>query len=233
MPAERLFALQPPEKIVSLIPMDTRKINLGDTILGEIGAALKIVASKARATKPFPATTAEHPKLTVEDQRAASALMRVNHAGEISAQALYRGQAMVARDQALRQHLLEAADEEHDHLAWCETRLNELNSRPSLLSPIWYGGSFAIGALAGLAGDKISLGFVAETEHQVTAHLESHLRDLPADDHRSREVILQMRDDELRHSTHALEKGGAKLPTPIRACMSLTSKIMTTLAHRI
>lgn len=213
--------------------MDNRQINLGDALLAEIGSALKVVASKARASKPFPATSAESNKLTVEDQRAASALMRINHAGEISAQALYRGQAMVSRDPELRQHLLEASDEELDHLAWCETRLNELNSRPSLLSPIWYGGSFAIGALAGLAGDRISLGFVAETEHQVTAHLESHLNDLPANDHRSREVILQMRDDELRHSTHALEKGGAKLPATVRTCMSLTSKIMTTLARHI
>lgn len=213
--------------------MDNRQINLGDALLAEIGSALKIVASKARASKPLPATSVEPNKLTDEEQRTASALMRINHAGEISAQALYRGQAMVSRDPELRQHLLEAAGEEQDHLAWCETRLSELNSRPSLLSPVWYSGSFAIGALAGLAGDKISLGFVAETEHQVTAHLESHLNDLPADDHRSREIILQMRDDELRHSTHALEKGGSQLPSAVRTCMSLTSKIMTTVARHI
>ena len=159
--------------------------------------------------------------------------MRVNHAGEVAAQALYRGQALVTRDPELREQLLVAADEEHDHLAWCEDRVKELGCQTSALSPLWYGGSFAIGIIAGLAGDKKSLGFLAETEDQVTAHLNSHLERLPAKDIRSKKIVSQMRDDEMLHSTHALEKGGEALAEPVRKVMAFASSIMTRVAHHI
>lgn len=159
--------------------------------------------------------------------------MRVNHAGEIAAQALYHGQALVARDDATREMLLKAAREETDHLAWCATRLTELTSRPSVLDPLWYAGSFAIGALAGLLGDRVSLGFVVETERQVEGHLDGHLGALPPHDYRSRAIVEQMRADEIMHGAHAKAAGGIDLPSPVRALMGATARVMTTTAHWI
>jgi ubiquinone biosynthesis monooxygenase Coq7 len=159
--------------------------------------------------------------------------MRVNHAGEVAAQALYMGQALVARDDATRAKLERAAAEENDHLAWCQERLDELGARPSVLAPFWYAGSFAIGALAGLAGDRWSLGFVVETERQVEAHLDHHLAELPPADRASRVVLERMKSDEVRHADDARAGGGAELPRPVRRLMSLVSKVMTTTAYRI
>jgi ubiquinone biosynthesis monooxygenase Coq7 len=159
--------------------------------------------------------------------------MRVNHAGEIAAQGLYHGQALVARDPAIRALLERAGREETDHLAWCEQRLAELQDRPSHLDPLWYLGSFAIGIVAGLASDKVSLGFVAETERQVERHLDSHLQQLPPEDERSRAILRQMRHDEQAHGELARKAGGAALPGPARKAMQLTSRVMTFTAHWI
>jgi len=213
--------------------MSGRELTAIDRLLGEIDTALRVVGSKAREHRRNPAGSTPEADMNTSERRHSAALMRVNHSGEIAAQALYRGQAFVARDPELREHLLEAADEEYDHLAWCEGRVNELNSHVSYLAPFWYGGSFAIGAAAGLASDKFSLGFLAETEQQVTAHLEQHLDKLSPKDERSRKIVLQMRDDELKHSTQATEKGGAALPEPVIKLMGLSSKIMTKLAHQL
>lgn len=154
-------------------------------------------------------------------------LMRINHAGEICAQSLYKGQAWVAQKDTLKKELLKAAEEEQIHLKWCAQRIEELGGKPSILNPLFALGSTIIGMVAGMAGDKISLGFMAETEHQVTAHLEKHLALLPEDDQKSREILLQMREDELRHATNATESGGIPLPTLIRKCMAATAKLMT------
>jgi 3-demethoxyubiquinol 3-hydroxylase len=159
--------------------------------------------------------------------------MRINHAGEVAAQALYHGQALAARSEPTRQLLLEAAREESDHLAWCETRLSELHSHPSLLDPLWYLGSFAIGALAGLSGDRANLGFVVETERQVERHLDDHVQRLPAGDTRSRAILEAMRQDEIVHGTRARTAGGIDLPAPIRAAMKHTARIMTRTAYFI
>ena len=157
--------------------------------------------------------------------------MRVNHAGEVAAQALYHGQALVATEAPVREFLLNAAAEEGDHLGWCAQRLAALGSRPSLLNPLWYAGAAAIGALAGLAGDRLSLGFVAETERQVEGHLDRHLEQLPPHDAASRAILEAMKADEIRHGHAALERGGAQLPRPLAALMGLTSKLMTRTAY--
>jgi len=167
------------------------------------------------------------------ERRHAAGLMRINHTGEVCAQALYLGQAALARNAGTRNHLLHAADEETDHLAWCATRLKELDSRPSLLSPLWYAGSYAIGAAAALAGDPLSLGFVVETERQVEAHLQDHLEKLPAADERSRAVLTQMQTDEVRHAQEAEERGGIELPFPLPKLMHLSSMVMKAIAYRI
>jgi 3-demethoxyubiquinol 3-hydroxylase len=159
--------------------------------------------------------------------------MRVNHAGETAAQGLYHGQALVARDPAIRAQLEQAGREETDHLAWCEARLSELHDRPSLLQPLWYAGSFAIGVAAGLASDRVSLGFVAETERQVERHLDGHLEQLPADDARSRAILEQMRDDERTHGEQARLSGAATLPAPIQKLMQATATVMTSTARWI
>jgi ubiquinone biosynthesis monooxygenase Coq7 len=171
--------------------------------------------------------------LSETDRRASAALMRVNHAGEVAAQALYHGQALVSRSEATRDMLLHAAREEADHLAWCETRLKELDSRPSLLNPLWYCGSFAIGALAAAAGDRTSLGFVVETERQVEGHLEEHLTRLPADDARSRAILNEMRTDEIGHGATAKAAGASELPAPVRVLMRRVARVMTTMAYWI
>ncbi|MFN7087998.1 MAG: 2-polyprenyl-3-methyl-6-methoxy-1,4-benzoquinone monooxygenase, partial [Burkholderiales bacterium] len=163
----------------------------------------------------------------------AAALMRVNHSGEICAQALYQGQALTARDSQARQALEQAAQEETEHLAWTERRIEELGGHKSLLNPLWYGGSFVLGAAAGLLGDRWNLGFLAETERQVVNHLEGHLQRLPAEDQKSRVILEQMKADEARHATSALQHGGAELPAPVRAAMRLSSKVMTKTAFWI
>lgn len=157
--------------------------------------------------------------------------MRVNHAGEVAAQALYEGQALTARLAGVRASMERAAQEESDHLAWCRTRLRELGSRPSLLNPVWYAGAFAIGAVAGVAGDRWSLGFIAETEAQVVRHLDDHLHRLPPEDRRSRAILERMRADELRHGTVAADAGGHALPAPVRRMMGITSRVMTRAAY--
>lgn len=208
-----------------------------DACIAEVDAALRVLATRAGTpTRPTPAPDtagAGAVPLTKQGAREAARLMRVNHSGEIAAQALYRGQAFVARDDALRARLLQAADEEHDHLAWCEARVTELGDRTSLLSPLWYGGSFAIGALAGLAGDRISLGFLAETEKQVVDHLDGHLASLPTDDTHSRCIVAQMKQDEAEHQNSALRHGGVALPGPVRYAMRVTARCMTGISYWI
>ncbi|HTO56589.1 MAG TPA: 2-polyprenyl-3-methyl-6-methoxy-1,4-benzoquinone monooxygenase [Pseudomonadales bacterium] len=194
---------------------------------------LKTLAGRHVAERASPAQDVAPAPLDDEGRAHAAGLMRVNHAGEVCAQALYEGQAMVARDPNVRSALLTAAREEEDHLAWCNERLQELDSRPSVLNPLWYGVSFALGAATGLLGDKISLGFVAATEDQVCKHLDRHLHDLPADDSRSRAIVAQMRDDEARHGTAALDAGGADFPQPVKDAMTLVSTLMTATSYRV
>jgi ubiquinone biosynthesis monooxygenase Coq7 len=172
--------------------------------------------------------------LTEAERRTAGAMMRVNHVGEVCAQALYTGQALACQSPALRAKLSEASREESDHLAWTKQRLDELNDRPSLLNPLWYAGAFAIGFAAGkLGGDKVSLGFVVETERQVEAHLQSHMDQLPAADSASRAIVSQMKADEIAHAQMAQAQGAVALPSPVTALMRLAAKVMTTVAHRV
>ena len=198
----------------------------------QFDAALKTVAHSAVAIRPNPAQSAL-PALTPSEKRVSAQCMRVNHAGEIAAQGLYQGQAWSAHDPAIREKMQEAALEEVDHLAWCETRLIELESHTSYLALFWYMGSFMMGAIAGWAGDKWSLGFVAETEHQVMRHLNSHLDCVAVVDTRSREIIEKMYEDVSRHATHALTAGAATLPKPIPTLMRFMAKVMTTTARWI
>ncbi len=210
----------------------SRPKSLLEAIVSELDHALRVVAAPAVPRRTSPAEGPDD-KLDERDRVESASLMRVNHAGEVAAQALYRGQAFITRDNALRNSLLEAADEENDHLAWCEKRLGELSDGPSVLAPLWYAGSFAIGAAAGLTGDRTSLGFLAETEKQVTEHLESHLERLPSADLRSRQIVEKMRDEEQAHSENATRTGGVPLPHPARRLMRLASRVMTSVAHRI
>lgn len=176
---------------------------------------------------------ADETRLQERETRQSAALMRVNHVGEVCAQALYTAQALTTRDPALRRHFERAAGEETDHLAWTAERLQELGDRPSLLNPLWYAGAFAIGLVAGRLGDRVSLGFVVETERQVEAHLESHMRRLPPADHASRAIVAQMKDDEAAHAGQAMQAGAVELPPPARALMRAAAKVMTTAAHYI
>lgn len=201
-----------------------------DPLIGAFDRALRAVFAPAHAERPVPGP-AKVPELAPPERRHAAALMRVNHAGEVAAQALYHGQAFAARPGATHDFLVKAAREESDHLAWCETRLAELGSRPSLLNPFWYAGSFTIGVLAAALGDGASLGFVAETERQVEGHLSSHLARLPASDTRSRAIVEAMRTDEVAHGAAALAAGGGSLPAPVRALMRTVSGIMTRTAY--
>ncbi|MDA3870585.1 MAG: 2-polyprenyl-3-methyl-6-methoxy-1,4-benzoquinone monooxygenase [Gammaproteobacteria bacterium] len=205
-----------------------------DRLLMNVDTALRTVAGKPLVTqRANPAEAVEECDLQDQDRKHVAGLMRVNHAGEVSAQALYQGQALTARNNEVREKLEQAALEENDHLAWTESRLHELGDRTSYLNPIWYTGSLAIGAFAGALGDKWSLGFLAETEHQVVRHLDSHLKELPKQDQRSRAILEQMRIDEARHATTALDHGGAELPAPVKGLMSLMSKVMTKTTYRI
>jgi ubiquinone biosynthesis monooxygenase Coq7 len=210
-----------------------RRLGLADLLIRELDRGLRTVAAANVSTRPFPGQDVPETVHDPEARRHAAGLMRVNHAGEIAAQALYHGQALTARNPRVRASLLEAARDETDHLAWCEKRVRELGSRTSLLAPVWYAGSFAIGALAGLAGDKTSLGFVVETEQQVVEHLESHLDRLPEDDERSRRVVAQMKLDEDQHASEARTGGAIVLPRAIGELMRRTARIMTTTAYRL
>jgi 3-demethoxyubiquinol 3-hydroxylase len=197
-----------------------------DRLLGEIDKAIKVLSAPVHAGRPPPTS---HGELVLEeaDRKLAARLMRINHAGEVAAQALYQGQALTARDSKVADSMRRAAAEEMDHLAWCETRLSELSGHTSFLNPLWYAGSFAIGALAGALGDRTSLGFIAETEKQVEAHLRGHSDRLPAADHRSRAIVDQMTRDEAAHGAEAASLGADRLPLPLRAAMRLTAQVMT------
>ncbi|MEM1175090.1 MAG: 2-polyprenyl-3-methyl-6-methoxy-1,4-benzoquinone monooxygenase [Pseudomonadota bacterium] len=205
-----------------------------DRLLSGANNLLRTVAAPAGdAARPYPAATVDETPMDDKDRRHAAGLMRVNHAGEIAAQGLYQGHALVARESGVEKQVQEAAQEEFDHLAWCEQRLDELGSSRSLLSPLWYAGAFAMGAASGALGDKWSLGFIAETEKQVVDHLDDHFERLPAEDRRSRAVVAQMREEEMQHGQHAMDAGAADLPDPIKRLMKVTSKVMTQTAYRI
>lgn len=211
------------------ISMPSRLQDLLDPLLVAADEALRTLSGAGAPARPMP--SAETPKPSDADRRHSAGLMRVNHTGEICAQALYSGQSLFAREPRVRQALLAAAAEERDHLAWCRTRLDELGARPSLLDPFWYVSSFALGAASGLAGDRWSLGFLAETEGQVERHLEGHLDRLPREDGRSRAVVAQMRDDEARHGRMGRELGAAELPWVVRRAMQATARVMTRTAY--
>lgn len=210
-----------------------RRLSPADRLLIEAQRALDTVFGQPVAQRPNPASDLAEADLDDHQRRHVAGLMRINHVGEICAQALYSGQAAVARDRATREDLLHAAEEETDHLAWCADRLRELDSRPSVFNPLWYAGSFAIGSLAGLRGDGWNLGFVVETERQVEAHLEEHLESLPLADARSRAILQLMKEDEARHADRALQMGARTLPQPIPALMAAASKVMKAVAYRL
>ena len=213
--------------------MTTRELTPLDRFLADTQRALDTVFGAPGAMRANPAADVAQIELDDAERRHAAGLMRINHVGEVCAQALYCGQAAVARDPATRGHLLEAAQEETDHLAWCADRLHELDSRPSLLNPLWYAGSFAIGALAGLRGDGWNLGFVVETERQVEAHIDEHLDSLPTADARSRAILEVMKADEARHADQAEAAGARLLPPPVPALMAAASKLMKAVAYRV
>ncbi len=211
----------------------TRRYSPLDRLLIEAQRALDTTGGKPTAERGNPGAREADPVMDESSRRHAAGLMRVNHTGEVCAQALYVGQAAVARDETTRGHLLAAAQEETDHLAWCADRLGELRSRPSLFNPLWYAGSYAIGAIAGLRGDGWNLGFVVETERQVEAHLAEHLETLPAEDRRSRAILATMKADEARHADNAEAAGARVLPEPIPRLMALASAVMKAVAYRI
>jgi len=214
--------------------MKERKLSAIDKLINHADQALQTVFGEPGGTgRVNPAQQGTEGELSATDKATSLCLMRVNHAGEVCAQALYQGQALTARQESTRKQLQLAADEENDHLAWCRQRIRELGGHTSLLNPLWYTGSFAIGAASGLFGDKWSLGFLAETEHQVVRHLEGHLQRLPTGDNKSRAILDQMKVDEGRHKITARNAGGVELPAPVRKLMTLTSRIMTFTAYRI
>lgn len=216
--------------------MDTMNRNLSplDRLIASADNALRTVHSSwiGHASRPNPAGNIPDTLEDARERRHAAGLMRVNHAGEVAAQALYAGQALTARDEATRIAMEQSAVEEEDHLAWCEERLRELDAGPSKLAPFWYMGSFAIGALAGAAGDRWSLGFVSETERQVESHLDDHLQRIADDDRRSRAIIELMKEDEIRHGQKARDAGAVELPEAVKKAMGLVSKVMTATAYR-
>ena len=212
--------------------MQERHLTPLDRLLASANNALRTVAAPAgRAARPNPAEHVLGPELDARQKSHAAGLMRVNHAGEVCAQALYQGHAAVARDKTVEAQIQRAADEEFDHLAWCEERIHELGEEVSKLSPFWYAGAFAIGAASGILGDKWSLGFIAETEKQVCAHLDSHLDALPVEDVKSRAIVEQMRDEEEEHGDNAIDAGAAELPAPVKRLMQMTAKVMTKTAY--
>lgn len=212
----------------------TRNYSKLDQLCISIDEALRAVCGKASTMKrPYPAGNTAEPELTDSERKHIAGLMRVNHAGEVCAQALYHGQGLVSRDPAIQQQMQAAAVEEGDHLAWCSQRLSELDSHTSYLNPFWYAGSFAIGVAAGCISDKCSLGFVAETESQVVKHLESHLASLPEKDEKTQKILQQMKNDEAEHRDEALEAGATQLPEPVKKVMSWASKLMVKTAYWI
>lgn len=204
-----------------------------DTLISSADNALRTLFAKPRASRPCPTVAGDSTALSVPDKALAGALMRVNHVGEVCAQALYAAQALSTQDPALRQQFMDASLEEGDHLAWTRQRLDELGARPSLLNPVWYAGAFGLGLIAGRLGDRVSLGFVVETERQVEAHLATHLEKLPANDHESRAIVAQMKDDEARHALEAASAGALELPAPIKSLMGIAAKVMTRTAHYV
>lgn len=204
-----------------------------DALIGEFDRALRTVAGVARAARPSPAEGVAEAGLAEAERSHAAALMRVNHVGEVCAQALYQGQALTARDASTRKGLERAAREEEDHLAWSAQRIRELGGRPSLLNPLWYAGALAMGAAAGAFGDRWNLAFLAETERQVEEHLSGHLQALPPADRRTRAVVEAMRADEARHRDSAIAMGAAEFPAPVKRAMRLAAKVMTTVAYRV
>ena len=204
-----------------------------DELVISFDRALRTLLGRATTSREVPGANMPEAELSPEERRDAAGLMRVNHTGEVCAQALYAAQALVARDPATRQNFAQAAREEEEHLAWTQQRLAELNDRVSLLNPLWYAGSFAIGVAAGIAGDRVNLGFVVETERQVEEHLTGHIDRLPAGDARSRAIVVQMRDDEARHGAMAQEAGAAELPRPVKGLMQLAAAVMKAVAYRI
>lgn len=208
--------------------MPSRHYSTTDSLLLNLDQALRTLFGQPQVTeRPNPAESMDETELDEQQRDHTARLMRIDHTGEVCAQALYQGQALTARDQATRDSMQRSADEENDHLAWCEQRVRELGGRLSLLNPLWYAGSFAIGATAGLIGDKWSLGFVAETERQVENHLQSHLDQISTEDQRSRAILEQMKVDEIEHGHKAMAQGGVDLPAPVKAGMKLASKLMT------
>ncbi|CAD5108208.1 2-polyprenyl-3-methyl-6-methoxy-1,4-benzoquinone monooxygenase [Zestomonas carbonaria] len=211
-----------------------RHYSPADRLLLQADAALRtLLPFSGQPYRPSPAITRPDVEMNDDDARHVAGLMRINHTGEVCAQALYQGQALTAKLPQVRKAMEHAAEEEIDHLAWCEQRIRELGSRPSVLNPLFYGMSFGIGALAGLVSDKVSLGFVAATEQQVCKHLDDHLQQLPAEDQKSRAILEQMREDEQQHAESALDAGGLRFPAPVRFGMTLLSKVMTKSTYRI
>lgn len=206
---------------------------IDDRIILNFDRALRTLFAPATSLRPTPGAELPEASMSEAERRHAAGLMRVNHCGEICAQALYQGQALTSRDPQVRAELEQASHEETEHLAWTEQRIAELGGRPSLLNPLWYGGSLAIGVLAGKFGDRWNLGFLAETERQVEAHLEGHLQRLPEGDVRSRAVVSQMKLDEAEHAATAVKLGAAELPAPVKVLMKLSSRVMTGLSYRI
>jgi ubiquinone biosynthesis monooxygenase Coq7 len=214
--------------------MSERKLTGFDRLLLQADRALRTLSPGAPShARPTPAQAEDETGLTDAERKHAAGLMRVNHSGEVCAQALYQGQALTAKLAGVRTEMERAADEEIDHLAWCQQRLRELDSRPSLLNPLWYGLSFGLGAAAGKVSDRVSLGFVAATEEQVCEHLRDHLQRLPEQDHKSRAVVEQMLQDEAEHGHAALAAGGARFPAPLKGLMTLVSRAMTAASYRI
>ncbi|WP_431483278.1 2-polyprenyl-3-methyl-6-methoxy-1,4-benzoquinone monooxygenase [Pseudomonas solani] len=205
-----------------------------DRFLLQADAALKtLLPFKGQPYRPNPANLQDEVPMSEADSRHVTGLMRINHTGEVCAQALYQGQALTAKLPEVRKAMEHAAEEEIDHLAWCEQRIRELGGRPSVLNPLFYGLSFGVGAVAGLISDKVSLGFVAATEDQVCKHLDDHLQQIPADDAKSRAILEQMRTDEEQHATTALDAGGLRFPAPVKFGMTLLSKVMTKSTYRV
>ena len=212
--------------------MNERQITPVDRLIAGLDSFLKTVSTApTHATRESPARNVDDTQLSASEKSHAAGLMRVNHAGEIAAQGLYQGHAAVARDPEIEGQMQRAADEELDHLAWCEERLTELGAAPSRLSPVWYGGAFVMGAASGILGDRWGLGFIEETERQVVQHLTGHLDRLPPDDAKSRAIVHQMRDEEALHGANARDAGAAELPSGVRRLMRLMAKIMTRAAY--
>ena len=214
--------------------MSQRRLTFVDRLITEVDAVMRTVTNSGHtAQRPSPADGHVDAQLSDSERKHAAGLMRVNHTGEVCAQALYQGQALTAKLPTVREEMEQAAAEEVDHLVWCEQRLRELDSQPSLLNPAWYGLSFALGAVAGAISDKVSLGFVAATEERVCNHLRDHLKELPEEDRKSQLILQQMLEDEQRHGENALEAGGTDVPRPVKDAMTAVSQVMTRSSYRL